>query len=186
MSQTDPALADPAIAARLAAYDATHDVASLQDATDAAAHDDGETLADPAAALERGRVRIANWIAILSRFRRDIDPGFDPDNPPSARISPPGEMGDQYPPGIDPAAVKDPEMRRQYVIEIEKNQRRVALYLTALKLTEIHETTRERAAASLRDARQTLGVPSATIMSVLAAADITAADRAALQAAAGD
>ena len=183
MPKLNTATIDPAVAAPLAAYDANHDVAALEDAADAAARDDGETMSDPAAALVRARMRIATWTAILARFKRDIDPDFDPRHPPPMSITPPGELGLQYSPGVDPRDVDDPELRRLYLIAIEKNKERVARFSQAVKLNEVHETILERAGSSLRDAHQTLGLPKAEIAAACDRADIIPADRNALRAA---
>jgi hypothetical protein len=183
MSQPEALPVEKDVAAALASYDATRQVEALQEAADAAARDDGEAVAEPDAALARARARLGSWIAILSRFRRDLDPEFDPDHPPSINIIPPGKYGDQYAPGVNPKDVKDPEMRREYIIAIEKNKERLANFGFMVKLNTAHAAARERAAASIEDAHTTLGLPAAEIASALGHADILPADRDALTAA---
>ena len=180
MSQTQGAAIDPAVAEELAAYDKGRTIAALRAAADAAALHDGETPADPAAAQAMARTRLADWIAILSRFKRDLDPDFNPDDPPATSIVPPGEFGNQYAPGVNPKDVKDPEMRRQYLIAIEQNRDKLRRFGANVKLAEAHTTIRDRAAASIRDARETLGLDAAEITAALAAGDITQSDREAL------
>ena len=176
---------DPAIARSLAEYDASRALAPLRKAADDAALHDGEAPPDPATGLSMARMRVATWIAILSRFKRDIDPDFDPDHPPSMNIVPPGEHGDQYAPGVSPQDVKDPEMRRQYIVAIEKNRERLQNFGATVKLKEAHRQVVESAASSIADARHTLGLPLAEITAMLDRADITRADRKALLAASG-
>ena len=184
MSQTIAIAPDPAVAAKLAEYDRSRTLEALREAADAAALHDGEVLPDPAAAHTMARARVADWIAILARPKRDLDADFDPDNQPATTISPPGKFGSQYPPGIDPSRVKDPEMRAAYIIAIEKNRLAIKNYGSNYKLYEVHQTIIERAAASVRDAHQTLGMPTAEIAEMLKSADITLADRTTLLAAA--
>ncbi len=170
MSQTIPMAADPAVAEKLADYDRTHTIEALKDAADAAALHDGEPTAD-------AHARLANWIAILARFSRDLDSDFDPDHPPSMTIIPPGKFGSQYSPGVNPKDVKDPEMRAAYIEAIEKNRILLQNFGTNTKLHEAHEVILEHAANSIADAHQTLGLTNATADTMLATSPISASDR---------
>ena len=181
MAEPSASKIEPAVATPLASYDASHDVAALQDATDAAAREDGEALPDPAAALARARLRVANWTAILARFKRDLDPDFDPDHPPPLTVEPPEVGGVQYPPGVRPSDIKDPKARREYETAIANNSERVQRFSAAVKLREAHEAILERAAESLRDAHETLALPVAELAAALDKADILPADRTTLR-----
>ena len=184
MSMTMKAAPDPEVAGHLAAYDKTRSPDALHDAAAAASRHDGETAADPAAGIAAGEARLANWLAILGRFQRDLDADFDPDHPPSMNIIPPGKFGNQYSPGVNPKNVKDPEMRAAYIAAIEKNRILLQNFGANTKLHEAQQIIREAAVRSVADAHHSLGLGSEAIRAALAGAAIMDADRAALAAAA--
>ncbi len=183
MSQSAPAGLDPAVAEALAAYDASRQVAALRAAADAASLHDGEVPEDPAEAPLLARTRLAGWLAILARFRRDLEPDFNPEDPPARSLRPPGEAGLQYAPGVDPQAVKDPTLRRDYIAAIETHRERLARYGANVQMAKAHAAIRDRAAASIADAQRTLGLDRADIAAAIKGADLAPADRAALLAA---
>jgi hypothetical protein len=183
MSQSAPTGLDPSVAEALAAYDAGRQVAALRAAADAASLHDGERPEDPAEAQRMAQSRLADWLAILARFKRDLDPDFDPDNPPARTIRPPGEAGLQYAPGVDPNAVKDPALRRDYIAAIAKNREHLANYGALVQMAKAHAAIVERANDSIADAHRTLGLDRAAIDAALAKAELLPADRAALMAA---
>ncbi|MBV8913251.1 MAG: hypothetical protein JOZ05_09460, partial [Acetobacteraceae bacterium] len=130
------------------------------------------------------RQRVAGWVAILARLKRDMDPQFDPAKPPSRNVAPPPmASGAQLPPGASPNDIKDPDARQAYIAAIEQNRQRIADYGKNTKLYQAHEVIIERAPPSIADANKTLGLPMHDIEAIIAAADITNADRAALTAA---
>jgi hypothetical protein len=182
MSQSTTEALDPAVAKSLADYDRSRMVQALQDATAAAAQHDGEIPPDPVTARTMARSRLADWMAILSRIRRDLDPEFDPDHPPEMNIVPPGPYGNQYPPGVSPRDVKDPEMRHAYIEAIEKNRQRIKNFSANLKLFEARQVVVEKAAQSLGDARVNLGLTGLELTEALQRADILPRDRSALMA----
>jgi hypothetical protein len=179
------ALADPdqEVADKLAEYDQTRLPLALKEAADAASLHDRQAPPDPALGHDLARQRVAGWLAIIERFKHDLDPTFDPSDKPSMNISPPGKYGSQYAPGVNPKDVQDPAMRKAYIAAIEKNQERIANYATNAKLFQAHRVVMERAAPSIADAHTTLGLLSDEIAAMLAAADILPADRDALLAA---
>jgi hypothetical protein len=170
------------VARTLAHYDATRDPALLRDAGDQIVREDGSIPPDPAEATRAGHERLALWIDLFTRFKRDLDPSFDPDKPPHTRVSPPPIDGEQLMPGIDPAQIPDPVLRKQYEDEIARNAVRVEQFSVQSDLHEVHNAALERAAASLKDARDQLGLRAADIKIALDQADIIPADRAALEA----
>ena len=184
MSPLSKVAVDPAVSAALAKYDANRDLASLQEAGDEAARHDGETVDDPAQAHARGMERLAAWTAILSRFKRDIDPAFDPEKRPSLRITPPGPEGLQYMAGVDPKDVEDPGLRERYIAAIKKNEELIRDYSFLSRLERLHRTIREKAGKSVADAHSTLGLPTEEIIGALQDADIQPADEKHLLAAA--
>ena len=185
MSGTHAEAVDAAVAAALAKYDSSRDIASLQAAGDAASRHDGEYVTDPVAAQARGLQRLADWMAIFARFRRDIDPGFNPDKPPSMRITPPGPEGLQYMAGVDPKDVADPVLREKYIAAIKHNQEVIANFGFLSRLERLHRVLLEKAVASVQDAHEALGMATAEIVAALEPADMQPADKARLIAAAG-
>jgi hypothetical protein len=183
MSQANPRPLDAAVAKALAKYDSDRDIASLQDAGDEAARQDGEALTDPAQAHARGLQRLADWSAILSRFRRDLDPDFDPEKRPTMRITPPGPEGLQYMAGVDPKDVEDPVLREKYIAALKKNEEFISNYDFLSRLARLHQVMLEKATSSVADARQTLGLSPQDITASLEHADLQQADKRALLAA---
>ncbi len=185
MSQSNSGPVDPAVAKALAKYDADRDLASLQSAGDEAARYDSDALTDPAEAHARGMQRLADWSAIFARFKRDIDPNFDPEKRPSTRITPPGPEGLQYSAGVDPKDVEDPVLREKYIAAIKKNNELIRDYSFLSRLERLHRVMLEKATASVADAHQTLGLSPQEIAAVLQKADMQPGDRTKLLAAAG-
>ena len=171
------------VAAALAAYDKTPSADALQQAADALVRDDGVPPADPAQGLALARVQLALWMQIFARLQRDVAADFDPARPPPVSVAPPEIDGAQLMPGTKPADIKDPVARAKYEALIAENARRVQLFTAAIRLDAIRPAMRARAADSLRNARDLLGLPAAEIAAALAAAAIAPTDRAALQAA---
>jgi hypothetical protein len=181
--QASPSALERDVNSALATYDRTRSADALRDAVDAVAREDGTVPADPAAALAMGRMRLRLWIAVLSRFARDLDPDFDPAHPPPTSIAPPEINGEQMMPGTKPEDIADPKTRRAYEAAVAKNNERVKNFAAMYRLSQIHATTVERAAGSLRNARDTLGMPTAEIAATLRKSAIAAPDKSALVAA---
>jgi hypothetical protein len=170
------------VASILARYDQSRDPQLLGDAADQITREDGSAPPDPAQAAPAAHERLALWLDLFSRFKRDLDPGFDPDKPPPNRVLPPKMNGMQLPPGVPPSSIPDPELRKKYEYDIEHNQERLDRFAEQLKLHEAHQSLVERAVESLKDARETLGLKQQDIDAALAKADIAPADRDALRA----
>jgi hypothetical protein len=165
----------------LAEYDASRAASSLQAAADALVREDGVVPPEPGQALALARMQLGLWVEILGRFGRDLEPWFDPDNPPATAVAPPEIDGAQMMPGTPPSAIKDAKIRAEYEARIAENKRRVQAYTAMFRLHAIHGTTLDQAAASLRNARDVLGLPAAEIETALADRRIAAADRKALE-----
>lgn len=182
MSDSTAAAIEAEVRKALAEYDASHAVATLQAASDALAREDGAVPPDPAQALALARMQLGLWVEILARFKDGVEPWFDPDNPPATAVAPPIIDGAQMMPGTPPSAIKDPKQRAEYEAKIAENKRRVAAFTAMFRLHAIRATTVEKAAESLRNARDLLGLPAAEIATALAAGRLAAADRTALEA----
>lgn len=180
MSQTQTA-PDPEVTAKLEEYDRTRSPNSLREAADAAALHDGQAAPDAGAGPALGRQRVAGWLAIVGRIERDLPPGFDPANKPTISVAPPpSASGAQLPPGVDPRNVADPAARQAYIAAIQANRERLASFDRDAKLHQARASVLERAAASIADARQTLGLDPAEIQAMVTEAALTPGDRAAL------
>ena len=186
MSETDPAAneitpPDAAVSEKLAEYDESRAPLALKEAADAASLHDGQAAPDPAHADSLARQRLAGWLAILERLKRDMDPDFDPAKAPPRRVvPPPSKSGTQLPPGVNPEDVKDPEARRAYIAAIQQNAERTAAYARNAKLYQARAVIIDRAPASIADAHRTLGLPVAEAEAMITGADITDADKDAL------
>jgi hypothetical protein len=167
-------------ASALAAYDQTRRPDLLRQAADVAAREDGNPPADPAAAPAEARARVETWIDILSRFRRDLDPNFNPDQPPSTVIQAPVVHGRILMPYQRPSDLKDPEERAALEKVIADRNEAVARYDAMATLAAVHDEVLEKAAHSLRDAREVLGLSVAEIDALIANADILPKDRSTL------
>jgi hypothetical protein len=170
------------VAAILKKYDTSHDPDLLRDAADQIAREDGAPVPDPAQAKQAAHERLALWVDLFTRFKRDLDAGFDPNRPFETRVTPPEENGVQLMPGAPPSMIKDPALRKKYEDEIANNDARVKRYFLQSKLHDVHGTIMETAVSSLKNAREQLGLPPAEIKTALDKADIHAADRDALEA----
>jgi hypothetical protein len=181
MSQSVPMAAiERDVKAALAQYDKSKDPDALRNAADQLVRDDGVAPDDPNAALPEGRTRVALWIEVFARFKRDLPADFDAANPPPSRAPAPVINGQPLPPWMEPKDLKDPGERKQAEEQIAAHNRRVADFSRLFKLDKVHQTLVPRAVDSLRDARGTLGLPAADIQAALKKADIAPRDRTAL------
>jgi hypothetical protein len=165
------------VGAALADYDKTRSADALQHAADQVVREDGVAPDDPAASAAEAHVRLRLWMSVLGRFKRDVDPKFDPTHPPPLTVAPPKVGNTQFPPGIRPSDIKDAEVRKKYEAAIDENERRVDGYKQQSKLREMHARVVQSALGSLRDVRDTLGMPAPDIIAALQKADILAADK---------
>jgi hypothetical protein len=169
------------VTATLARYDQTHAPSLLQDVGDEITREDGAVPQDAAAGKAIGEARLALWAEVFARFKRDLDPDFDPEHAPSAQVTPPPFNGVQLRPGVDPAKIADPSIRTQYEAHIAKNERRVKEFVLQSNLHQVHASLLDRAGASILDAHQMLGLSAAEIGAALEKGDMLDADRAALK-----
>jgi hypothetical protein len=171
------------VASALGEYDKTRRAESLRRAADAAVREDGNPPADPATAPTEARERIRMWIDILSRFKRDLDPNFDPSHPPSQAVQAPVVHGQRVMPLRKPSDIKDPEERAALENAIAERDTRVQRFEAMATLAAVHDVILEKAEHSLVNARDLLGISAAEIDAALADSDIAPDDRKALHAA---
>jgi hypothetical protein len=177
VSQTAQTPLEKDVGAALADYDKTHAPDALQHAADLVIREDGVAPANALAGVAQAEVRVRLWMAVLGRFKRDLDPKYDPSHPPPMTVAPPKVGNAQLPPGVKPSDIKDPEARKKYEAALKENERRVEQYKQQAKLHEMHDRVAQSAITSLRDARDTLGMMVTDIIAALQKADILAADK---------
>jgi hypothetical protein len=54
------------------------------------------------------------WIQLFETLDAAIEPGWDSRDLPETGLIPPGAAGVVFPSGVDPAAIRDPDVRRDY------------------------------------------------------------------------
>jgi hypothetical protein len=177
VSQTAQTPLEKDVGAALADYDKTRSPDALQHAADQVVREDGIAPANSLAGVAQAEARLRLWMAVLGRFKRDLDPKYDPAHPPSMTVAPPKVGNAQLPPGVKPGDIKDPEARKKYEAALKDNERRVEQYKQQAKLHEMHDRVVQSAITSLRDARDTLGMMVTDITATLQKAEILAADK---------
>jgi hypothetical protein len=66
------------------------------------------------------------WLGAWKRLEASIDKNWDPEDLPVGNVTPP--LGTGLPAGVAPEAIEDPELRAQYIADIEANRRKAAEY----------------------------------------------------------
>lgn len=84
------------------------------------------------------------WIAILNVLEEKIDPAFNPAKRAFRNLDPPPGSGIQA--GESPAAIKDPELRRQHEAALQRNSEYGRYYVTQIKCRELKSIITRRLA----------------------------------------
>ena len=158
----------PDINAMLADYDKMHEVETIKNAAFLAMRDDGQVVSDPVAAKARAQIKLANWIAILSRFKRDTDPGFDASAAPSLNFIPTSNLS---------ADSSDPNARQKYEEAKKKHFEDTAKYNKNIQFSDTHDVVLRLAVESIVDAHENLNLSSAYVKSKLNESEIMNSDR---------
>lgn len=115
-------------AAQLAEFEQKKEPLCLQAASDLL---EGIDLAKEPEAMKRlvlRRETLQLWLALLALIDRNLDPNFNPKDLPSVSVIPPRSGKVAYPPGIDPQAIPDPQVRREYEAMLKQNQQHTVQY----------------------------------------------------------
>ena len=72
------------------------------------------------------RAQLDAWLKLLDRVEKSIDPAFDPEDVPQINVAPP--PGAHVRAGADPKSIKDPKVRQEYEVLIEKNREKAENY----------------------------------------------------------
>jgi hypothetical protein len=100
----------------------------------------GVDLSQEAAGTKRLTLRretLQLWLAILATIDKNLDPAFDANDRPLVSVSPPPGPAGQYPPGVDPSLIADPNARKQYEDAIRKNSDKASRYRVQAKLRRV-------------------------------------------------
>ncbi len=111
----------------LAVYKRDNNVQHLQDAYDIA------TTWKPSTNYfyyneDNVRERIQLVLMIVNVCHNAADPNFDPEDRPSAKVSPPRTSTQHTHPGMEPLEISDPDVRKQYMNAIVENNIKIAKY----------------------------------------------------------
>jgi hypothetical protein len=137
-------------AAQLAEFDQDKEPEHLRTAAEALAEVD---LSKEKAGLKRLALRretLHLWLSLLAAIDKNLDPAFNPDDVPAVSVEPPPSGGAQYPPGVDPAVITDPQARQRYEAAIRKNREKAENYNLQTKLRRLDERLMPRAERFVR------------------------------------
>lgn len=112
-------------AMHLQRYHATGDIAELRQAVELMDGTIDTNTWTPSNFIEKRRVLVRQWAALVATIQDAYPRGFDPKNTydlPSSCVVPPGDGTLLC--GAKPDNVKDPKLRAEYVAEIRANQRK--------------------------------------------------------------
>ncbi len=126
-------------AALVAEFDKEKDPEKLQAAADLLVEVD---LSKEEEGLKRLALRgetLQAWLTLLAAIDKNLDPRFDPNDRPGVNVSPPPSGGVQYPPGVDPSKIQDPQARQQYETAIKQNRAKAVNYRLQTKLRRLDE-----------------------------------------------
>jgi hypothetical protein len=71
--------------------------------------------------LEAGRL----WMSIFEAIEGAMDPAFDPEDRPLMSLTPPPARNHAYSSGVSPKAIREPEIRKTYEADLQKNKTKV-------------------------------------------------------------
>ncbi len=100
------------------------------------------------------RIRAAKtklWFNLLDQIERLRDPGLDFNDLPTANVAPPDR---RYPPGVDPCAIADLTVRKQYEEAIALNREKATRLTYELRLKQLAEHMVTLAAKDLQNGYQ--------------------------------
>jgi len=129
-------------AAQLAEFEKEKVPEKLQAAADQLAEVDLSKESEGLKRLALRRETLQLWLTLLAQIDGNLDPTFNPNDMPAVNVVPPPSAGAQYPPGIDPSAIADPQARRQYEAAIKQNRDKAERFIR-LSYTSVAGDQRE-------------------------------------------
>jgi hypothetical protein len=135
------------IAERLEAFERDRDSQALDAALRIVEADLVMAATDPG----RRKLVVEQWLRVLAALDRHLDPSWDPQDVPLVSLIPPPAGGVTYPSGVDPAAIPDPAVRREYEHALREARSKADAYRFQLELRRIDERAMEGLARFLAD-----------------------------------
>lgn len=145
----------------------TKDVESLQKTAAALESINLMDETDPAKRRSDRREALHLWFELLHRTDRSIDPRFDPEDRPVRNVVPPETGGVSYPSGIDPAAIKDQQTRKEYEKARHDNELKTERFAFQTKIRRLRERISSKAQHFVRTYYSTAAADRAEFSSVL-------------------
>ncbi len=112
------------------------------------------SLAKEHVSKTRARLRtdsLSLWLGLLQILDHHLDPNFNPEDGPEELVQPPRTSdGVVYPPGADPALIRDPRARAEYEKAIAANRAKVENYRLQIHLRRLDERITQRAKEFIR------------------------------------
>ena len=126
-------------AALVAEFEKEKDPEKLQGAADLLAEVDLSKEAEGLKRLALRRETLQVWLTLLAGIDKNLDPRFNPNDRPMVSVTPPPSGGGQFPPGVDPSAIADPQARQQYEAATKQNKDKAVNYRVQTKLRRLDE-----------------------------------------------
>ncbi len=126
-------------AALVAEFEKEKDPEKLQAAADLLVEVDLSKEEDGLKRLALRGDTLQAWLTLLAEIDKNLDPRFDPNDQPRVSVSPPPSGGVQYPPGVDPSTIQDPQARQQYEAAIKQNKAKAVNYRLQTKLRRLDD-----------------------------------------------
>ena len=137
-------------AALVAEFEKEKDPEKLQRAADQLVEVDLSKEEEGLKRLALRRETLQLWLTLLAAIDKNLDPRFDPNDQPRVSVSPPPSGGGQFPPGVDPSAIKDAQARRQYEAAIKQNKDKAVNYRLQTKLRRLDQKLTPQAERFIR------------------------------------
>jgi len=137
-------------AALVAEFEKEKDPEKLQGAADQLVEVDLSKEEEGLKRLALRRETLELWLKLLAAIDKNLDPRFDPNDQPRVSVSPPPSGGGQFPPGVSPSAIKDPQARRQYEAAIKQNKDKAVNYRLQTKLRRLDQKLTPQAERFIR------------------------------------
>lgn len=99
--------------------------------------EDTDTLQGSVSREEHRKEKVLWWFRGLQRLDREIDKNFDVNDAPIANISQLPNTG--LPSGVEPSAIKDPKLRKEYEIALAKNKKKAQYFNRQYKLIQLNQ-----------------------------------------------
>ncbi|WP_152099898.1 hypothetical protein [Lacipirellula parvula] len=97
---------------------------------------------DPAAWSQQRTQKLRLWLRLIDAVNQSIDPEWDPKDSPELNVMPPPDS--QSFSGVDPSAIEDPKLRKQYEEAILANSEKAERHILQRELQKSGEVLRSK------------------------------------------